>query len=153
MKATFNGQGRTDVSARSETDTQVGPYTRPIIDHSKWIVVFLIIAFVLGVGGTVSEAQQPAKVPRIGFLIASATSVNTARNEAFRQGLRELGYVEGKNIFIEWRSAEGKADRLAGLAAELVASQGRHHRLGWSFNNPRRQASDFYDSHCHGAGS
>jgi putative ABC transport system substrate-binding protein len=67
-----------------------------------------------------AQAQQPAKIPRIGFLIASATSVNVTRNEAFRQGLRELGYVEGKNIFIEWRSAEGKAERLAGLAAELV---------------------------------
>ena len=51
-----------------------------------------------------------------------------ARIEAFRQGLRELGYVEGKNIVIEWRFAEGKADRIPGLAAELVASQGRRHR-------------------------
>ena len=81
-------------------------------------VVTLVIAFVIS--GVVVEAQQPTKTPRIGFLIATATSVNTARNEAFRQGLRELGYVEGKNIIIEWRSAEGKADRLPGLAAELV---------------------------------
>ena len=44
----------------------------------------------------------------------------SARIEAFRQGLRELGYVDGKNIIIEWRSIEGKADRLPGLAAELV---------------------------------
>ena len=66
------------------------------------------------------EAQQPTKVPRIGYLIASSPSAIAARTEAFRQGLRELGYVEGKNIVIEWRYAEGKLDRLPALAAELV---------------------------------
>ena len=85
----------------------------------KWVgLVNPILAFVIF--GVTVEAQQPTKVPRIGFLIATATSVNTARNEAFRQGLRELGYVDGKNIVIEWRSAEGKSERLPGLAAELV---------------------------------
>ena len=67
-----------------------------------------------------AQAQQPKKVPRIGFLFNTPPSANAARIEAFRQGLRELGYVEGKNIVIEWRRAEGKADRLTGLAAELV---------------------------------
>jgi putative ABC transport system substrate-binding protein len=67
-----------------------------------------------------AEAQQPAKVPRIGYLTAGSLSAISARIEAFRQGLRELGYVQGKNIVIEWRSVEGKADRLPGLAAELV---------------------------------
>jgi putative ABC transport system substrate-binding protein len=67
-----------------------------------------------------SQAQQPAKVPRIGFLFTLSASINTARIEAFRQGLRELGYVEGNNILIEWRSAEGKTERLPDLAAELV---------------------------------
>ncbi|MGE5817661.1 MAG: ABC transporter substrate-binding protein, partial [Deltaproteobacteria bacterium] len=66
------------------------------------------------------RAQQPAKVPRIGFLIASSASANSARVEAFRQGLRELGYVEGKNIIIESRYAEGRVDRLPALAADLV---------------------------------
>jgi putative ABC transport system substrate-binding protein len=65
-------------------------------------------------------AQQPAKVPRIGILIGSSASANAARIEAFRQGLRELGYVEGKNFVIEFRSAEGKIDRFPELAAELV---------------------------------
>ena len=65
------------------------------------------------------DAQQPVKVSRIGFL-ALPPSANAARNEAFRQGLRELGYVEGKNIVIEWRFAEGKLDRVPALAAELV---------------------------------
>jgi ABC-type uncharacterized transport system substrate-binding protein len=65
-------------------------------------------------------AQQPKKVPRIGFLATVSPSTISDRVDAFRQGLRELGYVEGKNIMIEWRYAEGKADRLPGLAAELV---------------------------------
>jgi putative tryptophan/tyrosine transport system substrate-binding protein len=66
------------------------------------------------------EAQQPKKVPRIGFIATASPSTISARIEAFRQGLRELGYVEGKSIVIEWRSAEGKFDRLSALAAELV---------------------------------
>src|SRR5215510_14463867 len=65
-----------------------------------------------------AEAQQPTKVPRVGYLVAG--SPITARTESFRQGLRELGYVEGKNIVIEWRSAEGKLDRIPALVAELV---------------------------------
>src|ERR671924_975220 len=67
-----------------------------------------------------ADAQQRAKVPRIGYLAVAPLSVQVARTEAFRQGLRELGYVEGKNIFIEWRSAEGNPDRVPNLAAELV---------------------------------
>jgi len=66
------------------------------------------------------EAQQPTKVPRIGYLTTVSPSTIAGRIEAFRQGLRELGYVEGKTIGIEWRFAGGKADRLPGLAAELV---------------------------------
>ena len=67
-----------------------------------------------------AEAQQPGKIPRIGFLSATSLSVISARIEALRQGLRELGYVEGKNIVIEWLSAEGKLDRVPALAAEVV---------------------------------
>jgi putative ABC transport system substrate-binding protein len=69
-----------------------------------------------------AEAQQPKKVPRIGLLLAnSPSSANAARRiEAFRQGLRDLGYIEGQNLIIEYRYAEGKVDRLADLAAELV---------------------------------
>ena len=67
-----------------------------------------------------AEAQPPTNIPRIGFLTAVPLSVMSARTEAFRQGLRELGYVEGKTILIEWRSAEGQLDRLPSLAAELV---------------------------------
>lgn len=67
-----------------------------------------------------AQAQQPTNIPRIGYLSAPPLAVSATRIEAFRQGLRELGYVEGKNIVIEWRSAEGKTDRLPALAAELV---------------------------------
>jgi putative tryptophan/tyrosine transport system substrate-binding protein len=67
-----------------------------------------------------AEAQPAEKVPRIGFLVASSPSFYSSRIEAFRQALRELGYVEGKNIAIEYRFAEGKEDRLRELAAELV---------------------------------
>ena len=67
-----------------------------------------------------AAAQQPTKIPRIGYLVANFPSTNPARNEAFRQGLRDLGYVEGKSIVIEWRYAEGNFDRLPALAAELV---------------------------------
>ena len=79
----------------------------------------LIVAILLAVAG-IAEAQQPKKISRIGFLIGSSPTAIAARIEAFRQGLRDLGYVEGKNIVIEWRYAEGKLDRLPALAAELV---------------------------------
>jgi putative ABC transport system substrate-binding protein len=77
------------------------------------LTVFLFTAFS-------AEAQQISKVPRIGFLITSSPSAIAPRMAAFQQGLRELGYVEGKNIVIERRHAEGKFDRLAALADELV---------------------------------
>jgi len=67
-----------------------------------------------------AEAQQAAKVPRIGFLAGSLAG-GPHLPEAFRQGLRDLGYVEGPNVVIEYRDAEGKYDRFPALAAELVA--------------------------------
>jgi ABC-type uncharacterized transport system substrate-binding protein len=69
---------------------------------------------------TLAEAQQPAKVPRIGVLAATTPSFFSHRFAAFLQGLRELGYLDGKNILIEHRYAEGKRDRFPRLAAELV---------------------------------
>src|SRR5262244_4207705 len=69
------------------------------------------------------HAQQPAKVPRIGYLQGGSNATSTHRVEAFRQGLRDLGYVEGKNIAIEWRSTDGNPHRTAALAAELVQSK------------------------------
>jgi putative ABC transport system substrate-binding protein len=67
-----------------------------------------------------AQAQQPAKQPAIGYLVGNSLSSQTRRIEAFRQGLRALGYVEGENIAIDWQSADGKFDRLPALAAELV---------------------------------
>jgi ABC-type uncharacterized transport system substrate-binding protein len=89
------------------------------IQNRKWAgVVALVLTFAMC--GAVALAQQPTKVPRIGYLTANSPSAMAARNEAFRQGLRGLGYIEGENMFIEYRYAEGKLDRLPALAAELV---------------------------------
>src|SRR5437762_13894879 len=83
--------------------------------------IFVCLLITLLLGTVPAEAQQPAaKVPRIGFLGATYPSTNAARIEGFRQGLHELGYLEGKNIVIEYRWAEGKTERLPDLAAELV---------------------------------
>ena len=83
---------------------------------SSILVVVVLLAF-----GVTAEAQQPKKVPRIGYLAGASPAALSALVKAFRQGLRELGHVEGKNIVIEWRQAEeGKLDRLSELAAELV---------------------------------
>jgi putative ABC transport system substrate-binding protein len=68
-----------------------------------------------------AEAQQAAKMARIGYLSPNPATANTRLFEAFRQGLRDLGYVEGRNLLIEFRSAEGKSEQLQALAAELVA--------------------------------
>jgi putative tryptophan/tyrosine transport system substrate-binding protein len=89
------------------------------IQNPKWLGLS-VIAFVLVVAWAVAEAQQPKKVPRIGFLSATSPSAIAARVDAFLQGLRELGYLEGKNIVIEWRYAEGKLDRLSELTTEFV---------------------------------
>jgi putative tryptophan/tyrosine transport system substrate-binding protein len=80
---------------------------------------FLVAVVMLTVAVT-AEAQQTAKIPRIGYLTGTFLSANSARTDAFKKGLRELGYVDGKDIVIEWRSAEEKLDRLPALAAELV---------------------------------
>jgi ABC-type uncharacterized transport system substrate-binding protein len=82
---------------------------------SRWVIILITLASIHR-----AEAQQPTKVPRIGYLTAVSLSAQLLRIEAFRQGLRDLDYVEGKNIIIEWRAADGIPDRLPALAAELV---------------------------------
>jgi len=83
-------------------------------------IIRLALAGVFFALCSLAEAQQLENVPRIGFLSVASPSSISARIEAFRQGLRELGYVEGRSIVVEWRYAEGKADHLRELAAELV---------------------------------
>src|SRR3954447_11305004 len=67
-----------------------------------------------------AQAQQPTKIARIGFLSNNSLAAVSSWNEAFREGLRELGYVEGKNFIIEYRFGEGKLDRLPAMVSELV---------------------------------
>jgi putative tryptophan/tyrosine transport system substrate-binding protein len=88
--------------------------------HMKKKITVLTLSAMLLALCFPADAQQPAKVPRIGYLTGATPAGQAARIEAFRQGLRELGYVEGKNIVVEYRYAEEKLDRLPALAAELV---------------------------------
>src|SRR5512134_3682442 len=81
--------------------------------HTGLVTLFVLLLL------SAAQAQQVAKMPRVGFLFIG--SKDQPHLESFRQGLRELGYVEGKNIVIENRYAEGKRDALPALAAELVA--------------------------------
>ena len=102
------------VSSKFQTCSRVSGRTK----NFRWLGIFSIaIAFVLG--PVVAYAQQP-KVARVGYLSNLSRDYEAARIESLRQGLRELGYIEGKNIIIEDRYAEGKLDRLAGFAAEFV---------------------------------
>src|SRR6266404_1491983 len=80
-------------------------------------ILFLVVLLDVAV---IAEAQPLTKHSRIGFLNVGTPATSPARQEVFRQGLRDLGYVEGKNIVIEWRYAEGKPDRLPAIAADLV---------------------------------
>ncbi|MCE3243246.1 MAG: transporter substrate-binding protein, partial [Deltaproteobacteria bacterium] len=91
-----------------------------IIISRQWSPLSLALGVLLFPLCMSAQAQQPTKLHRIGYLTGASLSANSARHEAFRQGLRDLGYVEGKNIVIDWRSAEEKLDRLPSLAADLV---------------------------------
>ena len=86
----------------------------------KTVVPSVLVLVLLLAVAIKAEAQQLPKVPRIGILEPATSASISARIEAFRQGLRELGYVEGKNITIEYRYADGKSERIPDLAAELV---------------------------------
>jgi putative tryptophan/tyrosine transport system substrate-binding protein len=88
--------------------------------QNRKLVGIVAIGVAFAMCGAVTQAQQPTNIPRIGYLNAVSPLAVSDRIEALRRGLRELGYVEGKNIVIESRYAEGKLDRLPALAAELV---------------------------------
>ena len=89
------------------------------IENLKWLGLS-VFAFILVLPGAVAEAQQPRKVPRIGYLAGSDAATDSVRSERIRKALRELGYIEGQNIAIEYRYAAGKLNQYSELAAELV---------------------------------
>src|SRR5213594_895713 len=86
---------------------------------NRRIVVWLLATVFLA-NVSIAEAQQPKKVPRIGYLSGAGPARESASFEAIRLALRELGYIEGQNVAIEYRYADGKLDRAPELAAELV---------------------------------
>src|SRR4029453_13368458 len=83
-------------------------------------IIGLALGSILLALGLPAQAQQPRKISRIGYLSVGDSVSRGYRIEAFRQGLKELGYVEGKNIIIEYRFAEARSDRLPELARDLV---------------------------------
>src|SRR5262249_48899538 len=87
--------------------------------HAMKTLVYLLVIAMMVLGGVV-QAQQQKKVSRIAYLDGGFASTNAARINGFRQGLRDLGYIEGKNIIIEYRHSEGNRDRINDLSAELV---------------------------------
>src|SRR5262249_15069525 len=100
-----------------------------------WLFTLLLTA-----AGTFAEAQQPGKVYRIAYL--SSSSIIAFNTQAFQQGLRDLGYIEGKNIVIEWRFADGNRDRLRALAAELVGLKSMSSLPLAGGGYPRSEGSD-----------
>jgi putative ABC transport system substrate-binding protein len=82
-----------------------------------WLAVVLIVSVLAPLA---ADAQLAGKVYRIGYLSGGSATASASYVEAFRQGLRELGWVEGQNVVIDYRFAEGRFDRLPDLAAELV---------------------------------
>jgi putative ABC transport system substrate-binding protein len=94
----------------------------PVKNKSAERLASIIVAFVLLLTPlNAAVAQQPGKVPRVGFLTAFSASDFPLWREGFRQGLRDLGYTEGQNILVEYRYANGRPERLPSLAAELVS--------------------------------
>jgi putative ABC transport system substrate-binding protein len=89
------------------------------IDMKKKFTVRTLCVMLLALSFP-AQAQQPKKVPRIGYLSSNDSGSESTRAEAIRQALRALGYIEGQNIATEYRYAEGKSDRVPELAAELV---------------------------------
>ena len=89
------------------------------IQNPKWAGL-LAIAFTFALVGAVAQAQQPKKVPLLGYLSSGDSASESSRAERIRLALRELGYIEGQNMATEYRYAQRKLDRLPELAAEFV---------------------------------
>ena len=106
-----------DSEQRADSVRSMAPAEKRV---TRGVAVFICLLLTLFLCAVSSQAQLPKKVPRIGFLNALFPTTTPARIKAFQQGLRDVGYVEGKNIVIEYRYAERKTDRLPALAADLV---------------------------------
>ena len=113
------------------------------------VTLWLVAIFLVGAVAIV-EAQQPKKVPRIGYLSSTDPASESPRSEAIRLALRELGYIEGQNIVIEYRYTEGKLDRLPELSAELVRLKVDIIVVAGGSEHPGGQERDQDDSHRHG---
>ena len=92
-------------------------------DQNRNLLAIVALVITFAMYGAVAHAQQPNKIPRIAFLSVQSRSILSARFDAFRQGLRELGYVEGKNIAIEYLDSDGSQERLPAVVADLVRRQ------------------------------
>ena len=114
MDRKFRMRFRNSLSHNPKSKTCTEPNRS--IQNLRWLTLGTML-FALGVQ---AQTQQPAKIHRIGWLASGSASGIAPLTDAFRQGLRQLGYVEGKNIVIEYRYAEGKFDRLPELASEIV---------------------------------
>jgi hypothetical protein len=124
-----------------------------IVVTSPLSVISKSIAGVVLTFALISSAEaQPGKLYRIGYLTGNPRAANAERIDAFRQGLRELGYIEGKNIVIHWRSADGKLERLPGLATELVRLNVDRTRHWWSIGDSSRQEGHLNRSYRHDTG-
>jgi len=104
-------------SGNRKSKTCIEPRRR--IQNLKWAGI-VAIGITFAMCGAVAQAQQIKKIPSVGYLIASSPTSVAHQVEGFRQGLRVLGYIEEKNILVEYRYAEGKLDRVPDLVAELV---------------------------------
>lgn len=96
-----------------------GPIPKVLFDQTRRLGCVALVAVVVA-QPLALEAQQPLKIARIGYLSPSSAAADYSYGEAFRQGLRTVGYIEGRNVVIETRYADGRLDRLRGLAGELV---------------------------------
>ena len=113
-------------------------------------IIFVALVAVILASIRLAEAQQPAKVPRIGFLTNNSPTTFPAGDAAFRLGLRELGYIEDKSIIIEWRYAEGQPGRLQEMLKELIRSDVAVIVTGGPSVNPLSQTIKHDHSHCDG---
>jgi len=107
------------VSRSENRKSKTCPEPRRRIGNQKWVGLFVLV-LVFGLFGAVAQAQQTGKVFRIGFLDDSTASNIAIRLETFRQELSKLGWIEGKNVAIEYRFADGKLERLPELTSDLV---------------------------------